>query len=106
MCYNYIGLCAQNVDTILRSIMNTIGRVYIIMHIYKSNKIKPGRKKKCFIIISCSFSISTSILKFEMTVFVIDEYLQDVIISNPIQRPKFHVKLEVLTIGSHTLALL
>jgi hypothetical protein len=30
MCYEEIGLCAQNVDTIVCSIVNTIGRVHVV----------------------------------------------------------------------------
>ena len=30
-CYNEIGLCAQNKDTILGSIVNTNGRAYVIV---------------------------------------------------------------------------
>ena len=31
ICYDEIGLCAQNIDTILISIINTIGRTYVII---------------------------------------------------------------------------
>ena len=41
-----------------------------------------------------------------MTIFVIDKCLRNATIFNMIQRPKLHVKLEVLTILVYTLALL
>lgn len=31
ICYDEIGLCALNIDTILSSIMNPIGRTYVII---------------------------------------------------------------------------
>ena len=56
MCYDEIGLCAQNIDTFLGSIINTIGD-----HI---------ERRRTFNLMSYNFCISTLILKLKMTTFV------------------------------------
>ena len=60
-CFDEFGLCAQNIDTILDSIVNTIGTVYVIN----------WKRKRIFNLTSYDYCISTPTLKVEMTIFEI-----------------------------------
>ena len=46
MCYNEIGLCAQNKDSVLGSLINRSGRVYVIAQ----------RERRIFTLTSCTFA--------------------------------------------------
>ena len=56
MCYNEIGLCAQNILTIMVSIDNKIGRTYVIVN----------RRKKIFTLGTSKFVSNTPLLELEM----------------------------------------
>jgi hypothetical protein len=60
-CFDEVGLCAQNIDTILDSIVNTIGRVYVIN----------WKRERNFNFTSYDYCISTPTPKVEMTIFEI-----------------------------------
>ena len=87
--YNDIGLCAQNIDTSLGSIVhNNIG-------------LSDHGNLTHF-----SFCISISNLNLVLTMLLIHNCQPTVSISDQIQQPKLSLDLEVFKLGPHTLLLI
>ena len=87
--YNDIGLCAQNIDTSLGSIVhNNIG-------------LSDHGNLTHF-----SFCISISNLNLDLTMLLIHNCQPPESISDRIQQPKLSLDLEVFKLGPHTLLLI
>lgn len=58
-CDVEIGLCAQNTNTILSSVMSTMGRAYVIICRDRESSLEP-----------LTFAFQISLLKLEMILYI------------------------------------
>ena len=65
-CYDGIGLCSHEINTILSAIINIIGRAYIYDHL---------KRKRILTLSSYKFFIVTPIVRFETIIYVKLHYL-------------------------------
>jgi hypothetical protein len=92
ICYDDIGIYAQYVYTILGSILNTFGRVYAWWE----------RESSLWPIIIFEW-ISTTILKFKLSIFVICNCCLNETVPKLTQQLDLSMVLEVSIIGPNTL---
>lgn len=75
ICFDKIGLCAQNIDNILASVISTVKMVHVIIWTEMECSVCPlvtfvvcGKISEFFL---QKFIVSTMILNLEVTIFVI-----------------------------------
>lgn len=96
ICYNEIGVYIKSIDIIMKLIVYWIGKAWAALWSLK-------KKKKSSFLASCSFCISTPILKCKglSTWYAIAKPKSEFSFPNLIQRLRL-LKYIVPTIGSHT----